>query len=200
MKASDFINEGLPYKGEDFEPGEDVVIVSGPHGGKHGEFVKYDTNGGLIVKLPDSTLQRFNIMNVEAPEDYYGDEEDVDLDEASLGLGAMMGQAARKLGAGVSNLAKVSEPKSTSTVTPKAPSAMAKVLSPASKLTPPNQAQQQNQQQDQQEKVKQGDSVDVPGLGTSKVVRSDIDTVTLQPDKNDPRTTMTILKKKLGFK
>lgn len=75
------LTSGLLYKGEDFAPGEEVVIVSGPRSGMDGTFVKYDSNRMLVVKLADNTVESFNSMSVEASYDYYGDEdEDEDAD------------------------------------------------------------------------------------------------------------------------
>jgi hypothetical protein len=71
----------LPYRGEPLEPGEPVVISGDVvESGMDGEFISYDDNHNCIVKLATGQTKTFAYMQVFAPEEIYGDEDDDDFE------------------------------------------------------------------------------------------------------------------------
>lgn len=133
----------------------------------------------------------------------------------ATGFGNMMGMAAKGLGTGAKNILNVAgkTTKAIGSGVGKGTSSMAQIMTnKIGKIVPTGQTSTSptgikpqpqttnNPNKTQPVPTKVGDTVEVPNFGPSKVIKSDGTNVTLQLDPNDPTTTITTTKKKLGLK
>lgn len=138
----------------------------------------------------------------------------------ATGFGNMLGMAAKGLGTGAKNILNIAG-KTTKTLgsgVGKGASNMAQIMTnkigktvptgqsstiqssgSSTGIKPPPQTTD-NPNKNQPMPTKVGDTIEVPNIGPSKVIKSDGTNITLQMDPNDPNTTITTTKKKLGLK
>jgi len=203
----------LKYRGEDLEPGEEVVVVGTglKQSGMHGILQSYDESHNLIVKFKNGTTEKFRSNQVFAPEEIYGDgDDDEEINEVNPALGNLLTAATKGLGVGAKSTLNIGGKLANNLGkgVGKASSGMAMAMKkkvgntvPTGQLSqPPQNVNNPNQSQVQPQLAKTGDDVEIPGVGPSKILKTDGMNITLQLDPKDPTTTITMPKKKLGLK